>query len=331
MKNSEKVNVYLTVDTECRRNSPSCDGPIYGRLKGKSELLGLDFILDTLEKFSLKTTFFLEPFFSYKFGLPALRKICGKILSKNQEIQLHMHPYFKSNSKELFEDELHTYDYKNQVSLIQEAKDILLGCGVSKIDAFRAGSFAINNTTYAALKKCDINISSNYNLDFLNKTCKVNTDTNHNEPFYCQDGILEMPITCFSEYNLMQLKKSFKHMQITAASFSQMKYFIAKAAQFNVKNIVILFHTFEFIDFIDEQHNIGKPNKINIKRFLNLCEFLSQNKESIEVKTISDIDKDKVPKSGEKKNSVPSLPLGLSLLGKFEQAKKKTSKSLCRF
>ena len=312
-----KTDVYLTIDFECRRDCSNYEKPLYGKTSG-GKFYGLDFILETLEKFNLYAVFFVEPFFTYKFGESVLIDVCSKILSKGHDIQLHIHPYFKSNGDKLFEDRLYTYSYEEQVSLIQEGKEILLKCGVPEIIAFRAGSFAINNITYKALDACGIKISSNYNLDFLGKTCKISIPDKHNDFFY-YDQILEVPITSFYEYNIFALKKKFKHMQITAVSFPEMKHVLINAGKSNLKNICILFHSHEFVSKGDKT---GNPNNINIRRFLKLCEFLSNNKSKFNVKTISQIDLSRL-KIGSKKANIPEMPVALTLMGKIEQLRKK--------
>ncbi|NQT23549.1 MAG: polysaccharide deacetylase family protein [Candidatus Omnitrophica bacterium] len=318
-------NIYLTIDLECKRNSLGVEGSVYGKLSGTGEAVGLVFILDILKKFDLKATFFVEPFFSYKFGLKVLREICGRILSGGHEIQLHMHPHFKSNKNKTFCDELYTYDCAEQTALIGEAKEILLKCGVPELSAFRAGSFAADNNTYDALKENGIMISSNYNLDFLNRTCKISLPLRVNDAFYYKRDLIEMPITCY-EYNCPGFEVRYKHMQISAVSFSEMRHLLEKATDFDLKNIVILFHTFEFITFKDVAQNRGKVNRMNVDRFLKLCDFLSQNKKKFVVKKISEVNKDQVPALElAKRETVPRMPLGLFTVGKFEQIKKRIS------
>jgi hypothetical protein len=318
-----KTNVFITIDLECRRNSPSYESPIYGQIENQSKSFGLDFILKTFQEFNLKSTFFIEPFFSYKFGQNILKNICENILTQKQDIQLHLHPYFKSSKDKEFEDALHTYDLAQQVSLIEEGKEILKNCGVNRIDAFRAGAFAANNTTYQALKASNIPISSNYNLDYLRKCCKISLSKSFNDAFYEQD-ILEIPTTCFEEFNFSRSKKRFRHMQITAVSFPEMRYILENAPKWNLQNITILLHTFEFINFTDESKSIGNFNYTNINRFRKLCEFLSKNSSKFEVKGMSDIDKRSCINSGEK--YIPSMPIYLTSFGKYEQIKKRLLK-----
>ncbi len=320
----DKTSVYLTVDLECRLGCAGYETPIYGKIGASGESYGLEFILETLEKFDLKATFFVEPFFSYKFGLGTLEKVCGKILRKRHDIQLHMHPYFKSTNDRIFKDKLFTYNYADQVSLIREAKGILLKCGVSDLTAFRAGSFTANNATYDALKACDIRISSSYNLNYLDRNCRIDLWGRHNDLFFYKGNILEIPITCFYEFNLFKFKNAFRHMQIGAASFSQMRYVIDRADFFNIKNVTVLLHTFEFINFIDESKNICKFNAVNIARFLRLCEFLSNNREKIEVKRICDIDAGSGPRgTADDYAVIPGMPIGLSVSGGAERIRKR--------
>lgn len=205
---SDRTNIFLTIDVECKRYANNLIGPVYGRIADSREAYGLDFILAVLKRYKLKATFFVEPFLSYRFGIFSLRRICEAILSAKQDIQLHMHPFFKADPNKNMEDKLYAYTFDEQVELINEAKKMLIeDCGVKEIHAFRAGSFTANNDTYEALKACNIEISSNYNLDYLRKSCRIDIPVEHNDIFRCEGGILEMPITCFNEFNLLKLAR----------------------------------------------------------------------------------------------------------------------------
>jgi len=318
-----KTNIFITIDLECRRNSPDFTAAIYGRLRGQKHSFGLDFILSTFKRYQLAATFFVEPFFSYKFGKAALEDICSRILLENHDIQLHLHPFFKSSPEHTLEDKLHAYPLEQQIDLIKEGRDILYACGVKEIKAFRAGAFAANNTTYEALAAAGIKISSNYNLDYLSKACRISLPGQFNDFFWHKDKILEMPVTCFREFDFKKFKPSFKHLQITAMSYEQMKYIFEHAPRLNLKNIVILFHTFEFIHFIDEKNDIGKINPINISRFIRLCEFLYNHQSKFNVQRISDVDLNLKAPCAVANDVIPRMPWLLSVQGKLEQVRKR--------
>lgn len=315
----KKTNIFLTIDLECRKGYDNYDLPIYGKIAGCKQQYGLNFILEKLNEYGLCATFFVEPFLSYKFGLDVLKKICDKIVASGQDIQLHIHPFFKSVDNEIIEDKLSKYSLDGQVNLINEAKKILLSCGVKKINAFRAGSFSANNDTYKALEICGIPISSNYNLDYLTKSCKININGNFNDCFYYENGILELPVSCFNEFDFFRFKIKARHMQITAVSFLEMKYIFDRATMNNIKNLVILFHTFEFIK---NCRNMAKANFINIRRFNKLCEYISKNRNKFNIMKISDVNIEAY-KSYHAKHYIPKMPMMLTAKGKFEQIKKR--------
>jgi len=322
-KMENMTDIYLTIDLECRLDCADYQCPIYGRINGTSESYGLDFILETFKKYDLKATFFVEPFFSYRFGLRSLREVCDKILSQQHDIQLHMHPYFKSTKDKIFEDRLYAYNYADQLSLIREAKDILLKCGAASPVAFRAGSFAASNTTYDALDSCGIKISSSYNLNYLNQICKIGLSGQYNYPFLYKGKILEMPVTCFCEFNPLKFLPMYRHMQIGAVSFPEMRWVIEKAGSTDSKYVVILLHTFEFVNFNQRNKNGNKFDKVNISRFLSLCKFLSGNRDKIEIKKMCDIDMIQRFQRGNHNDEIPRMPIKLLALGGFERIKKR--------
>lgn len=112
-------------------------------------------------------------------------------------------------------------------------------------------------------------------------------------------------------------------MQITAASFSEMKYVIQNSSRYGLKNIVILFHTFEFVTFLDKACTIGRINQINIRRLLSLCEFLSENREKLSVKVISDMDGGDIKREVSPRGSLPRVPINLTLARNIQQIRKR--------
>lgn len=327
-----KTSVYLTVDVECGRHSDDWKEPIYGKVNGRRKLYGLDFILDVLKNYALVATFFVEPLFSYKFGVKVLSEICEKILLHGHEIQLHMHPFFKSKKDYVVEDDLYVHDFNTQASLVNEAKSILLKCGVPNICAFRAGSFAADNSTYKALQSCDITISSSYNSCYLNKKCRISLPEDINDGVLLGNDIIEMPVTCFWRSIAPGVKWQLKHLQISAVSYPEMRFILTDASNLEIKNIVIFFHTFEFINFNDGVVPATKINGINVKRFMKLCKFLSENNSVFEVKKISKVDRKTLQTLHHNERSLntspnfgvnPTMPFRHSMVGIAEQLRKR--------
>ncbi|MDM8514653.1 hypothetical protein QUF76_00505 [Desulfobacterales bacterium HSG16] len=335
-----KTRVYLTIDLECKKDSGNVDGPVEGRFDSCDKAYGLDFILETLERYSLVATFFTEPFFSYRFGKQALQSVCDRILSSGHDIELHLHPGFKSKNFDLSEDFMFSYDYEKQKAVISEGIEILLSCGASEPTAFRAGHFSADNKTPEALAACGIKVSSNYNLDYLKKTCKIDSSrfggsgydseqNNYNQPFFYENKVIEMPLTCFYERNILSpsgrfgLKRTSRHMQITALSHPETEWMIQNADNLELNDIVIIFHSFEFVHIKDDKNNIGKPIFINIRRFEQLCDYLVRNQSKIEVRTMKDAARNPGWFQDSKNASVPKMPFVRTVAGKMEQLNKR--------
>lgn len=319
---SKRTRVYITVDVECRRHSDNYQIPIYGRIGGRRESYGLEFILASLKKYGLKGNFFVEPFFSAKFGNHVLAEVCDRILSDNQDVHLHAHPFFKLSDGCAYKDNLCDYSYNEQVSLIGEAKEILLGCGVPKITAFRTGSFAANNETYAAMESNGIYIASNYNLSAISRgICRIKHKYLFNDAFIVQK-VLELPVTCFYEFDVLRLRTMLRPMQLTAVSFAEMEYVINAAPRYGINNVVVLVHPFEFLSFSGTRDNKVSVNRVNVRRFIELCEMLKENVNT-ETGLISELDDRRPDGFTPSGGGVPSTPFRLSCLGKIEQLKKR--------
>ena len=168
-KNQNKIRVFITVDTEhsiggafYKPNlSPiGNDKRIYCKINGKD--YGIPLIMDILDAYQLKATFFLEVLNKYYFGEEESREVCQYIIKRGHDPQLHIHPNYQNFKKESwvnldekskFSDLMANYNLNDQIELIAEGKDLLTKYGVERPIAFRAGCFGADFNTLAALKE----------------------------------------------------------------------------------------------------------------------------------------------------------------------------------
>ena len=308
------TNVFLTVDVECGDYCINYEGSVYGRLKNRpGENYGLEYILETLDRYGLKCTFFVEAFASARFGKKGLSDICQKIKKFNQEIQLHIHEDFFVNTNDFSvkstrsERILGDYSVEEQIRLIKHGMEILKSCGVSDINAFRAGGFGADNKTLEALKLLNIRIDSSYNLNYLGNGCSIKIKNNKINQLSYLNGLYELPITNVKVKAVPWI--NYRHIQIGAVSFREMRDILIQARKIRLNNICLLLHSNEFIFFENKERTIGQPNKINMARFEKLLHFLSNNSKDYKTRTVTDIfdyeESIKYLKKDEESNIVP--------------------------
>lgn len=286
------LNVFLTVDVEVW-----CDGwvdldkkfpsafqhYIYG--KTSSGEYGLPFQIRILNEFDLKAVFFVEPLFATRFGISPLEEIVGMLKRGGQEVQMHMHPEWVDESLEPILKNVTTkrqhmkhYSFNEQNLLIKNGLDLMRSAGESEITAFRAGGFAANNDTLNALSANGIKFDSSYNFTECGRNCEIDSDADLFDATLIE-GIHEYPMSCYVDY-----PKHFRHLQIGACSFGEIKNVLNMAEKKGYNSVVILLHSFEFLT-----RNMLSSDKILLSRFENLCKYLAENSEKFNVTGFRDL------------------------------------------
>lgn len=326
-----KVNVFITVDAEHSiggafsdptLNPVGNDKRIFGKIGNKE--YGIPLIIEIARRYDLPLTFFVEVFSKSYFGEDETKKVCDYILDKGYEIQLHLHPLFlnfgRPNPKELFyEATINSYNEDTQAEMIEAGKDILIRYGVKDPIAFRAGGFAADLNTLIALRRNGILIDSSYNRRYLGFPCKLNTlDIND---LYKVMGVLELPITNFIEFSWLGGRP--KPLDINGVSFYEIKRVLEMAPICELFNITILMHSFSFIHNSDVQYWKVRPRWGVIRRFEKLCEYLNNNKEIFNVRTIGSLIQENLIVVNKSPNVMPRLPFLLSMVRLIEQAKER--------
>ena len=280
MPRSSPLNIYITVDTETwcggwenidQKFPRAFSNYIYGKTSQGN--FGIPFQLKLLNEFGLKAVFFVEPLFSMRFGMSYLEEIVGMILEANQSVELHLHPEWTDESNEVIfphiknkREHLKFFSFEEQKQLIALGLDLLTRAGCSNITAFRAGSFGANDDTLRAAQACGLKFDSSYNYCIPECEMQAFSDIHQPQQF---EQLTEVPMTTFVD----GLGKR-RHAQLTACSFSELKTSIRQAYKHQWNSFVLLSHSFELMKLSQ-----AKPDKVVIKRFEKLCEYLSLNQD----------------------------------------------------
>ena len=277
------LKVHLSFDVEIWCNGwsdldakfpASFERYVYGR--SKSGDYALPKTLEFLERSGLHAIFFVEPLFAARFGQRHLDLIVDLIRSSGQEVQLHLHPEWTDEIQpRLIENasvkrqHLAYYTQDEQAALIAHGARLLERAGCDKVTAFRAGSFAANRDTYAALARIGIAHDSSVDLSEPISCADLEDRADLRRPFLL-DGVSVHPMSVFRDgFGRM------RHAQIGACSFAELRQGLEAAYHSGAEEFVILSHNFEML-----KPGTSTPDWIVVKRFAKLCEFLASERES---------------------------------------------------
>lgn len=316
----KKLKVFLTIDTEVWEFYQDIEKNVSSGLWGITEdgEYGLNFQLETFERYNLKATFFVEPFFSYHSGKKPLETAINNIQASNQEIGLHIHTEWLSGVGKLPFDlgtihrNIGDFDFSKQLKLINHARDMILKHDNSNICCFRAGNYGADNITLKALNELNITFDTSYNESYLNNPCNIRADKELLSPELIH-GTVEIPVTNFNDY-----PKHKRHLQLSACSFSEIKDVLLSNWQENQYSCVIVLHSFEWIKR-NKKNNTHSLDKICLKRFIKLCKYLADNNDMFETNHFKDIDKAKAISFNSVEHTAKSHTLS-TLTRFFEQA-----------
>ena len=301
------LNVFLTIDTEIWPFSPGwpvrplasdklsfseeIDTYLYG--KTTQGEYGIPFQMAILNRYGLKATYFLEPLFADKVGIACLSEVVGLIQNGGHEVQLHMHTEWLSEISDAsiparFKQYMHQFSLEEQTALIGKGIRNLQAAGVKEIRAFRAGSYGANLDTLRAALNNGLSFDSSHNFCYLGTDCKIYPSALMLQP-QKMEGIWEFPISFFQDY-----PGHYRHTQLAACAFNELKTALLDAWQAGWFSFVIVLHSFELIKG-KTPSILSLPDKTNIKRFRLLCEFLATHPDKFRTVLFSEIDTASIP------------------------------------
>jgi hypothetical protein len=290
------LKVLLTVDTEVYpistnwkedRLSRDIQRDIYGRVGDRS--VGLDYQLEVLNRSSLKAVFFVESLFSAVavVGHGPLQEILQKILDGGHEVQLHMHPEWIPHCPDLNIEFrggiLRLYSLEEQTELIAFASEKLQRCGAPTPLAFRAGDFAADNNTIKALCRVGIEFDSSFSVSYEGRQCRLPFPESFGKPTDMGGGIIEIPVGAIEDY-----PGHLRHAQLAACGGNELIHALNEAEARGWDFFVIVLHSFEMLS----RRRSAKPVFIResvVKRFAELCLFLSRNRDRFQTVGFEDL------------------------------------------
>lgn len=227
--------------------------------------------LQLLRDNGLRAVFFVEPLFSYYYGLDALQEMVGLIMEAGQDVQMHLHPeWLDELPNEIVPRRpktpmLHRFSLDDQTAVLETAARRLVEAGAPRPIAFRSGNYSANADTLRALARIGVQVDSSINACF-------------NFPYPDQggarllhpsriEGVAEYPVTVFRDgFGRM------RPMQIAACSVAEMVQCLTAARDQGLPAATLVSHNFELLS-ADRR----SEDRIVTRRFAGLCEWLGRN------------------------------------------------------
>ena len=295
------TSVYITVDVECaeerlagRRVLPAqgYDLRVWGRFENQRRALGIELCMTELEARGFSATFYVEPLGALCFGEDELERVCGTILERGHDVQLHLHPtqraaYWHSRKESRLDDDIREYSLDEQATLIRDGIALLERAGVPRgtLRSFRAGNFGADDQVWSALSACGLVVSSNYNPGYFSRSCRMSPVEAGVDLFKTGVGdVWELPIS-----NLRQPNGELRHLQLRAVSLREMIGALEQCSQLGIGHVCIVSHSFELFFVDDAKHARGHLDWMTLRRFTGLLDYLQQHADRFTVETIREL------------------------------------------
>ena len=259
---------FITIDTEFawRHHAAGLgDEQIYARSIEPAGV-GIGFQLARLAEHGLKACFFVDPMPAVLYGLDPIRRIVDTILDGGQEVQLHLHPGWTGaamgdRGRAHARVDLNQYDAAEQRDLLRGAFDLLVAAGAPPPVAFRAGSYAANDDTLAALAAIGIRYDSSHNGAV--PASRIGLPRRRISPTL--RDVVEVPVSVIED-----APGSLRTFQLCALSSGETYDALEHAAVAGHACVTMVSHGFEL------SNRAGtRANGVHVRRFEALCRMLA--------------------------------------------------------
>lgn len=294
-----KTKVVITVDTEPSvagafadsvRYKPLIHEPVWGESGGKSQALG--FMLDTLTRYKLHGTFFVETAHRSYFSEKIMGEYARKICDAGQDVQLHLHPCWLSFEAGWREGDTPFSDQCCELTEDQLISIINSGCAQiaewtgKKPYCMRTGNFSVSKSVYRAMNAAGLKVASNICV----AVAPPSTDTADQwgglpglaGGLHNLEGVMELPVACFKDYGPVG-RGNMRGLQVTACSFAEQRKYLFDLHEANAPIAVIVTHPFEFLQWSGPDYSNLRANRLVQRRFERLCAFLAENDDCFDV------------------------------------------------
>ncbi|WP_019623905.1 polysaccharide deacetylase family protein [Thioalkalivibrio thiocyanoxidans] len=279
------TRVHLTVDTEFsiagafrepQTHQPVGPPSVYCHRNGRSE--GLGYLLDTLDRYAIRATFFVETLNTIYFGDEPMGEIAHEIAGRAHDIQLHLHPcwtYFghpdwvQRLQSDPPNDNVTRRSVEELADLIDQGRATFRRWGLDAPSVLRTGGLKVDLKVYAAMRQAGLPRASNIGLAIYPP---AEPELQLRGGCHVIDGVLEFPVTTYTDFRWGP-RAHLKSLTITGTSWPEMRRLLFQARRQGLSDVVVLTHPFEFVRYRDEQQ-APSINPLTRRRLERLCRFL---------------------------------------------------------
>ncbi len=234
---------------------------------------GIFYQMDVFDRCGVKAVFFVDPMPALVWGQQAVDAVVQPIIARGHEVQLHCHTEwlaFADRSPLPGRTGLNIKDFTlpEQRVLLEWGLDRIEQAGAPRPIAFRAGNYGANDDTLRALADLDLLWDSSFPAGLTGSLCEISLRMGDCRPA-SHRGMREFPVSAIAE------RSGWRHAQLTAMSFSEMRAAISHAARTNWPGFCLVSHSFELYN-----RETGRPNALLCRRFEKLCEWLGASNEA---------------------------------------------------
>lgn len=277
--------VFLTIDTEVawRHHAAGLPGAEVFRRSLEPGGVGLAYQLRLLAAHDLKACFFVDPMPAMVYGLAPIRRIVDAVLAAGQEVQLHLHPQWvgarAGDPAAQGHYQLWRYPEREQAALIAAAADLLAAAGAPAPIAFRAGNYAADDATLAALAACGFGYDSSHCGAHAPDTSRIALPPEQIAPVAFRDtGLIELPITAIEDR-----PGGLRIFQPCALSVGEAAAALDHAVAHDHAAVTIVSHSFELANRAGT-----RPNTVHLRRFAALCRALDDRRAALPTRWFHD-------------------------------------------
>jgi len=274
----KKTIVTITVDTEFSTHKE--DMGIFGRI-GNQEY-GVPKLLELLDGHGFKATFFLDVYTNKKGYLDSFKEICRELKHKGHDLQLHTHPDGMFDGTRCGMKE---YSLEEQIKIIKRGKELFREWFEQEPMAHRAGDWAANYDTLKALIANGIKVDSSMFYGWDN--CHLNQSPLTKNSIVEYQNIVEIPASVFISDSL-GVFSPYRLLSTDGNTFNEVRTLLNKLQEKAVPVVNLVYHSFSFLKWNKDRTEYSVAES-RLRKFKLLLEFLSQEKERFEVKTIQHI------------------------------------------
>lgn len=278
-----QTRVLLTIDTELLWRHYAAGHGWQENLRRSYDPagVGVPWQLEVLRDHGLKAVFFVDPMPAEVYGMEPIRRMVEPILAAGQEVQLHIHTFWRSVAEGVTEGaafELTCFTEPQQRELLEGARALLVEAGVPEPIAFRSGSYAANEGTIRALRALGFHYDSSHNGSHHPNPSALPLPPDQIAPVEL-DGVIEVPVGQIEE-----AVGRLRHLQLCALSAEEMEAALLHAEANAHSLVTIVSHSFELA-----ARDGVRPNLTVRRRFERLCAFLAEHRDALPTAWFADL------------------------------------------